>query len=201
MYYSIEMLKKCNWNLRKYLKEVAIRSYGLCVGLRDDDTDYTEEQLKKYFLELDQKHENKLKEQQKKPDKPSELQMRVEYDKELERVASEITRISGNLRDLQTIFLDVNHALSQVDNKEGIVYKSLSQLRSNINDELESFRSCMKALTCKLTEYSYEKFKEDKLKIYERECERAEEIAKEDEWESHYQCYLDFVEEVNKLNI
>ena len=201
MYYSIEMLKKCDWNLRKYLKEVAVRSYGLCIGLRDDSKDYTEKELKEYFLKIDKDHINSVKEKQRKPVEPEETKIQVDYTNELERAANSLSETAANIRDYQSVLMDVNLALSQVSEENEIIYKSLIQLKDNLTEELNSSKSLIEYWNKKLNQ-SYEDFRDVALANYNNACKRAEEALKEeDKWESHYNVYMKLVEDVNNLTL
>ena len=192
MYYSIEKLKEYNWNLKKYLKEEAIRSFGICASLRDDDRKFSQEGLRQYFASLDREHAEQRKRNIEEPLKPSEEDLRFKYDDRLDKLSKDISEEAKNIRDLKQISVDVNTALSKVAKENKLLYKMLLKLKGEIECELESKTDLLTYLQKELTK-SYEDFVNSELNIYERMCKRTkEESLIEDTWESYEKIYNDF---------
>lgn len=211
MYYSIEKLKECNWCLSKYMKEVAIRSYGLCISLRDDTTHYSEDDLRKFFKERDILHQEEIKRRQELPIEPTDEELRNEYNASLESAAKNIARYSSQLCDIRQAIVDVETVLEQVEkrrdvensaiNGKEIVLSALKTLGNNLHDEAASLDDIIGALKNSLNR-TFDEYKEKELKTYEKKLDLAIERGNEkDDWVSLSDTYDEYVNIVNSFNL
>lgn len=76
----LEMLKHDDFDYKKWLKEKLIRSFGICVGLRDDSYKLTEQEIFDKLMQIDAEHIKYLNERK-------------------QRYLAEIVRAQANLGD------------------------------------------------------------------------------------------------------
>lgn len=206
MYFDIEEFKSCNWDLRRYLKEVSIRSYGLFISLRDDTTSYTEKDLRKHLLEKDKLHDLEIAKRCEIPTKPNEQQIQEEYEKFLERAVESISRNSKNLRDLKQALIIVEKGLERIptegdETSLGILDNSLQSLKKHLIEEISSTSEYLNKVKKDL-DTDLKEFKENLLGIYQRKLERAQKAAKEeDNWECLTYVYDQYCDLVNSLTM
>lgn len=201
MFYSIEKLREKDWCLDKYLKEIAIRNYGLCIFLRDDDKEYSEEELKEYFKGRD----NEVKVENKElPKKPTEAELEKEYPEYLERTSQALQKEMDLLKNLTQMKFRISKALKKLDKippneSKKIVENELNRLYTNILQEITSSTNFAESL---LKPSNFEDFKKSKIEEYERKVKRIkEENEKEVEPLNLLAVYEEYVDLVNSLEI
>ena len=203
MYYSITQLKEKNWDIGKYLKEVAVRNYGLCILLRDDSKDYTEKELKEYFKQRDANHRVGNKEI---PKRPIEEELEKEYDKYLERTAQAIKDETEFLKNLRQVKFRVSKALNKLkavpesETKE-MVQKELEKLYSNVFQEIDASTGFLESLI-KDCDKNFDEYKKSTLEKYERSVENIrKENEKEPEPSNLLKVYNEYVDIIDSLEI
>ena len=203
MYYNITRLKEKDWNIDKYLKEIAIRNYGLCIFLRDDDKEYSEEELRKYFKERDSVIE---KEKKEIPPKPTEEELEVEYNKFLERTAQAIKDETELIKNLKQVKFRLSKALIKLrevpdSETKDMVQNELNKLYSNVFAEINASTGFLESLI-KDCNMNYDEYKKDTLTTYERKVENIlKENEKELEPSNLLEVYDEYVELINSLEI
>ena len=203
MYYNITKLKEKDWNIDKYLKEIAIRNYGLCIMLRDESKDFSEEELRKYFKERDSIVE---KEKKEIPPKPTEEELEIEYNKYLERTAQAIKDETELLKNLKQVKFRLSKAITKLQEvpeseTKDMVKNELDKLYSNVFAEINASTGFLESLI-KDCNKNYDEYKKYTLTTYERKVENIlKENEKEVEPSNLLAVYEEYVDLVNSLEI
>lgn len=210
MYTSIRKLEEYDWDIKKYLKEYAVCQFGLCVGLRDSNQYYSEEDLKNYFRGRDSQANISQREKTELPTKLSDRDLLEQYKESKDYVATEIDRATKELRDLLQIIVDIKAGLKQLEkivdedflsDAESIAYNSLKTLKDNVENEIKSLQKYVNNQVEQLS-VTFEEYRKDYEESFRKECERVEENKKEEHTPSNLlETYLKFVEIVDNLNI
>ena len=205
MYYSTTKLKEKEWNIGRYLKEIAIRNYGLCAPLTNISKDFTEVELKEYF---EKKDKVTKKADIEIPHKPTEEELEKEYEKYIERTAETIKEETELLKVLRQVKFRVSKALNKLETvseseAKGMVQKELDSLFSNIFQEIIASTGLLESLI-KDCDKSFEEYKRDTLEVYDR---RVKSIRIENEKNAEpstlnlSKVYSEYVSIVNSLEV
>lgn len=163
-------------DLKKYLAEDVIRSYGICANI--GEMDLTKEQILEKLKRIDARNKRYLEEtlQNNVPKLKTDEELKQYYQEYLDSLDTNIKTYTQIVHNLDKSIRTLKEALKNVPT-EILTYKIMTDALTKLTKRKQSTQSSLDGLIqVKKSIQTFEQYKQDKLDYYQKELEHYERL-------------------------